>query len=166
MKKLTYSLIGLSFIATAAYGQSAADPAGAIPPADSAATSPADEALPPPPDPAAPPPGDAIPPEPVPADELPPPPADAGADAAVTADASFTDAEIDSFAKATVEVQKIDADTSIDASAKQEQMAAAVTDAGLDPAKYNEIGQALATDPELRAKVQTAMAKHAGGDAG
>lgn len=165
MKKFTYSLIGLSFIATAAYGQSA-DPAGAIPPADSAATSPADDAaLPPPPDPAAPPPGDAIPPEPVPADELPPPP-DASADATTSADASFTDAEIDSFAKATVEVQKIDADASVDASAKQEQMAAAVTNAGLDPAKYNEIGQALATDPELRAKVQTAMAKHTGGDAG
>ena len=93
-------------------------------------------------------------------------PADPSADAAITADASFTDAEIDSFAKATVEVQKIDADASIDASAKQDQMAAAVTGAGLDPAKYNEIGQALATDPELRAKVQTAMAKHAGGSAG
>lgn len=164
MKKLSYSLIGLSFIATAAYAQSA-DPTGALPPQDGAVPGQADPAVPPPPEPAVPAPQDAIPPEPVPADAIPPAP-DASADAAVTADASFTDAEIDSFAKATVEVQKIDGDASLDAAAKQEQMAAAVTEAGLDPAKYNEIGQALATDTELRAKVQTAMAKHAGGSAG
>ena len=39
-------------------------------------------------------------------------------------------------------------------------MAAAVTEAGLDPAKYNAIGRAAQSDAELRAKVQTAMSKY------
>jgi hypothetical protein len=39
-------------------------------------------------------------------------------------------------------------------------MVAAVTEAGLDPAKYNAIGRAAQTDPELRTKVQTAMSKY------
>ncbi len=36
-------------------------------------------------------------------------------------------------------------------------MQAAVTETGLDPAKYNAIGKAAQADPALRAKVQTAM---------
>lgn len=153
MRKIAYSLIGLTFVATAAYAQSASDPAGAVPPPDASA------------------PAESAPPSDVPPSDVPPaepaPPSDPLADGSATTSAStFTDAEIDSFAAATVEVQKIDADTTLDAAAKQTQMAAAVTEAGIDPAKYNEIGQALATDTELRAKVQTAMAKHAGPPAG
>lgn len=159
MKKIAYSLLGLSFIATAAYAQ----------PAPDVTTDPAAPAelpgatLPEPTD--AVPPADTLPAEPVPADALPPEPAapsDPLADAAPATGEAFTDAQIDSFAAATVKVQEIDADATIDASAKQSQMAEAVTAAGLDPATYNEIGAALATDTELRAKVQTAMARHAG----
>ncbi len=73
-----------------------------------------------------------------------------------------SDTEVDSFAKATVELQKISADTALDETAKQGKMADAVKAAGLDPARYNEIGQAVSTDTDLRAKVQTAMAKYAG----
>lgn len=153
MRKIAYSLIGLTFVATAAYAQPASDAAGAVPPPDASA------------------PAESVPPSDVPPADVPPAepaaPSDPLADGSATASTStFTDAEIDSFAAATVEVQKIDADTSLDAAAKQTQMAAAVTEAGIDPAKYNEIGQALATDTELRAKVQTAMAKHAGPPAG
>jgi hypothetical protein len=158
VRKIAYSLIGLTFAATAAYAQPASDPAGAAPPPD--ASAPADAVPPSDVPPAEPAPGDAVPPA------EPAPPSDPLADGSATAGATFTDAEIDSFAAATVEVQKIDADATLDAAAKQSKMAAAVTGAGIDPAKYNEIGQALATDTELRAKVQTAMAKHAGPPAG
>ncbi|OYW45428.1 MAG: hypothetical protein B7Z08_05755 [Sphingomonadales bacterium 32-68-7] len=87
--------------------------------------------------------------------------------APMTADAapaatSVTDAEVESFAAATVKVQAIDTDTTIAADLKQTQMAAAVAEAGIAPQRYNEIGQALSTDTALRTRVQTAMAKHAG----
>jgi uncharacterized membrane protein len=79
----------------------------------------------------------------------------------VTAAADVTETEIDSFAKATVALQEIQADTTIAADQKQSAMAAAVTESGLDPAKYNAIGRAAQSDAELRAKVQTAMSKYA-----
>ena len=75
--------------------------------------------------------------------------------------ADVTEAEIDSFAKATVKLQEIQADATIAADQKQAAMQAAVTEAGLDPAKYNAIGKATQADPALRAKVQTAMSRHA-----
>ena len=89
-------------------------------------------------------------------------PAEPVADAAVAGTVDVSEAEIDSFAKATVKLQAIQADTALAADQKQTAMAAAVTEAGLDPAKYNEIGKAAAADPELRASIQTAMARHAG----
>ena len=136
MKKLALSFTGLILAAGAAQAQPAEVPANdhAAPHADAA---PADAA----------------------------PPADAAApaaDAAVTAAADVTEADIDSFAKATVALQEIQADTSIAPEQKQTAMAAAVSEAGLDPAKYNEIGRAAQSDAQLRAKVQTAMSKYAG----
>jgi hypothetical protein len=83
----------------------------------------------------------------------------AGASAAVATQVS--DAEVDQFAQATVKVQKIVADASIDQTAKQQQMAAAVTGTGLQPARYNEIAKAVPGDTALRTRVQTAMAKYA-----
>lgn len=107
-------------------------------------------------------PADAAPADPGPPAPSAPEPADPAADAgAATAD-SVSDADIDSFAKATVKLQAIQADTSIADDQKQSQMQAAVTESGLDPAKYNEIGKAAQADPALRDKVRTAMAKHAG----
>lgn len=85
-----------------------------------------------------------------------PAPADAAADAA-----QVSDADIDSFAKATVKLQAIQDDAAIAADQKQTAMAAAVAEVGLDPAKYNSIGKAAAADATLRAKVQTAMSKYA-----
>ena len=151
MKKLALSFTGLILAAGAAQAQPAEVPANdhAAPHADAApadAAPPADAAVP------------ATPAEPAtPAQAAAP-----AADAAVTAAADVTEADIDSFAKATVALQEIQADTSIAPEQKQTAMAAAVSEAGLDPAKYNEIGRAAQSDAQLRAKVQTAMSKYAG----
>lgn len=146
MRMLAYSLTGLVFAATAAHAQPAADPATA--PESPETTSEVDAATPPD---AADPAADAAS---APADAVP-------ADTAAAASVAVTDAEIDSFAKATVKLQEIQADTAIAEDQKQTAMAAAVAEAGLDPAKYNEIGKAVASDATLRAKVQTAMSKYA-----
>src|SRR5690606_25825703 len=47
-----------------------------------------------------------------------------------------SDADVESFAKATVKLQEIDADTTLEGEQKQAAMAAAVQEVGLDPAKY------------------------------
>lgn len=148
MKKFVYSFAGLVLAASAAHAQPAEEPTGAIAQPDAHA-------------------GHAEPATPAPADQA----ADAAADAAASAapaapaaaaavGAEVTEAEVDSFAKATVKLQAIQADTTIAADLKQAAMQAAVTEAGLDPAKYNAIGKAIQADPALRAKVQTAMARH------
>ena len=82
--------------------------------------------------------------------------------ASVPTSSQVSDTEVDSFAKATVAVQKISADAQLDESAKQKQMAEAVKSAGLEPARYNDIGKAVSADPALLAKIRTAMAKYAG----
>jgi ABC-type Na+ efflux pump permease subunit len=81
-------------------------------------------------------------------------------EAAAAVDVS--DAEVESFAKATVKLQEIDGDASLEGDQKQAAMAAAVQEAGLDPVKYNEIAQAVGTDTALRAKVVEAMGKAKG----
>jgi hypothetical protein len=84
-----------------------------------------------------------------------------GADASAPTTIEVSDTQIDQFAKATIKLQKIDADAKLDADAKQAKMAAAVKSSGLDPARYNEIAKAIPTDDALRSKVQVAMAKYA-----
>ena len=82
--------------------------------------------------------------------------------AAAQASVEVTDAEVDSFAQATVKLQVISEDASLDGDAKQQKMVAAVTEVGLDPQRYTEIGRATATDTALRTRIQTAMAKYGG----
>ena len=89
-------------------------------------------------------------------------PAEEPAAAAAQASVEVTDAEVDSFAQATVKLQVISEDASLDGDAKQQQMVAAVTEVGLDPQRYTEIGRATATDTALRTRIQTAMAKYGG----
>jgi hypothetical protein len=157
MKKYIYSFAGLVLAASAAHAQTADDQA-AEPPAPEASASaepatPAEAAEPATPaDPAA---GAAA----VPAE--PATPAAPAASANVDATVEVSEADIDSFAKATVKLQAIQADTAIPDDQKQTAMAAAVSEVGLNPAKYNAIGQAAQSDSELRAKVQTAMSKYA-----
>ena len=151
MKKYALTFTGLVLAAAAANAQPAEGPAndhaaphaeGALPAESAAPATPAEPAV-----------SDA------PADAAPTAvPAEPAAPAIAAADVS--EAEIESFARATVELQAIQADATIAADQKQAAMAAAVTGAGLNPAKYNAIGKAAQADPELRAKVQTAMARH------
>ena len=89
-------------------------------------------------------------------------PAEEPAAAAAQASVEVTDAEVDSFAQATVKLQVISEDASLDGDAKQQKMVAAVTEVGLDPQRYTEIGRATATDTALRTRIQTAMAKYGG----
>jgi hypothetical protein len=155
MRKLTYPLIGLALAATAANAQETPD-AGSLPGPEAGAAAPADAVPPATPDDAVPPAVESFPPEAAPPEG----PAAPGPDAQ---SAEFTDEQVDQFAEATVRVQAIDEDASIAAAEKQSRMATAVTQAGLDPATYNKIGQAIAVDPELRNRVQVAMARHSGG---
>ena len=136
MKRVLVMALGGALCSTMAYAQSA-DSEG--PPAPDAAAAP---------------------------DSAAPDAAAAAQDAAPACDAAaaveVTDAEVESFAKATVKLQKIDADASLAGDQKQAAMAAAVQEVGLDPAKYNQIAQAVGTDTALRAKVVEAMGKEAG----
>lgn len=143
MKKLTYPLIAFAFAATAAQAQDIpADPAEqdtAQPAAPDQWSSPDAQSQ------------DATPTEPA------APPADAAPGAGATA---VTDAEVSSYAQAAAKVQEIARDATIPDDAKQQQMASAVSEAGLAPQRFNEISQAIGADPELRARVQTALAAH------
>jgi hypothetical protein len=154
MKYISSSLAALAFASMAVQAQ-AQDATSAPPDTDAAAPAQPDTSPPP----ATPAPDT----DTSPADTAAPPAASQASDAGVSGESTIqvSEAEIDQFAQATVKVQKINADTSLDDAAKQKQMADAVTAAGLDAARYNEIGQALATDGALRAKVQMAMAKYA-----
>jgi hypothetical protein len=153
MKKFVYSFAGLVLAASAAHAQPTEEPAGDAAPPE-AHSDPAEPAAPSAPaDPAADAAGDAA------ADAASAPPADPAAPPAAAADVS--DADVDSFAKATVKLQEIQADATIAADQKQTAMQAAVTESGLDPAKYNAIGKAVQADPALRARVQTAMSRNA-----
>jgi len=183
MKKIVYSLSGLILAASAAHAQPTDEAAGAEahgaahaetaapaeptlpaePATDAAAepATPAESALPA--EPAAPsdPLADAAPEPALPAEPAPPASAEAPApDSPGLAVTDVSEADVDSFAKATVKLQAIQADASIAADQKQTAMQAAVTESGLDPAKYNAIGKAVQTDPTLRARVQTAMSRH------
>src|SRR3546814_18163999 len=76
------------------------------------------------------------------------------AQAPQTADVS--DAEVDQFASAAVEVQKIGSDTAVAEDAKQEKMAAAVQRPGLSADRFNQNAQAPQDDPALHAHIHSA----------
>lgn len=67
-------------------------------------------------------------------------------------DMAFTDAEIQSFAAAAMKIQNLEGDET----AKQEQAAAIVANAGIDPATFNAIGAAMQSDPAVAERVQLA----------
>ena len=75
------------------------------------------------------------------------------------AGASYTDAEIQQFAKAVLAVQKIQQDATLSATDKQSKMAAAVQSAGLTPQKFNEIASASNADPALMQRIQLAASQ-------
>jgi len=130
MKKITYPLIAFAFVATAAQAQDSVVGQSDAQPQDSL---PADAAA---------------------------PPADTAAQAGPTAGTAVTDSEVSSYAQAAAKVQAIAKDTALADDAKQQQMATAVSEAGLAPQRFNEISQAINADPQLRERIQTAMAAH------
>jgi len=141
MRILVYSLPGLVLVASAAHAQPAAETAAPAAPVEHAADAAADAA------------GQAAAPVEHAAPAVPAAPALTAAD--------VSDTEIDSFAKATIKLRAIQADATISADLKPAAMRAAVTEAGLEPAKYNAISKAAQADPALRAKLQTAMTRYA-----
>ncbi len=77
--------------------------------------------------------------------------------ASAAGSSSFSDGDIKQFAAAAVEVTKIQSDASIPAADKQPKMLAALQASGLPPEKFNQIGQAAATDPALQQRIQAAV---------
>lgn len=100
------------------------------------------------------------------AQELPGQPAGdpAAAELSTEADAAaqFSDAEIAGFAEAMLGIRELQADSALDATAKQEQAGAIVAEAGIDPRTFNAIGQAMQSDPEIAQRVQLAVAARQG----
>ncbi len=70
---------------------------------------------------------------------------------------TITPQDIDNFAKAVIEVNKIQTDASLDKDQKQTAMTAAVEQSNLDPFKFNTIVQASETNAELKQRVQLAI---------
>ncbi|MEP9358517.1 hypothetical protein [Sphingomonas sp. KR3-1] len=83
-------------------------------------------------------------------------PAPAAPAAAPATSATVTDAEVSQFATAALEVEKIRKDTTVADADKGAKMMAAATGAGLTAERFNAIGQAMATDTALNARVQAA----------
>ncbi len=88
-----------------------------------------------------------------------PEPATPAAPAASAAPATVTDAEVTQFAAAALAIEKINKDTTIAAADKNTKMAEAVTSSGLEPTRFNEIGQAMQADPVLNQRIQKAAAE-------
>lgn len=98
---------------------------------------------------------------PVLAQEAAPAPAPQAAVPAASATA-VTDAELKSFAKAALAVDKLSKDASVPAADKNTKLAAAVTEAGLKPERFNEIASATSADADLQKRVQAAVAAEQG----
>jgi hypothetical protein len=86
-----------------------------------------------------------------------PAPAPQTATPAPAAPATVTDAEVTSFAKAAIAVDKVNKDTAVPAADKPKKLADAVTAAGIAPERFNAIATASGTDAELQKRIQTAI---------
>jgi hypothetical protein len=96
--------------------------------------------------------------------EAPPPPAasNPAGPSAPAQQESYSDAQVESFADAVVNVQEIQTDATLDQEQKQTAMVAAVQEAGLDPQTYNSISQAAQSDEQLLERIQLAVASRKG----
>ncbi len=77
--------------------------------------------------------------------------------AEATTPAPITDAEITMFAKAALAADAVTKDASIPAADKTAKMTEAVTAAGLETARFNQIATLAQTDPGVKEKVQAAI---------
>lgn len=98
--------------------------------------------------------------EPAPAQSAPATPdqGTTGAGAAASTSA-VTDTEVKQYAMAALAVNKINADTSIPTAEKNPKFVAAITASGLQPQRFNEISQAMASDTALNQRIQAAAAQ-------
>ena len=83
----------------------------------------------------------------------------AQATAAAVTSASVTDAELTQFVTVALQIEKIRKDTTITEADKTAKMASAAQASGIDPARFNAIGQAMQTDTALNARVQAMATK-------
>jgi len=79
--------------------------------------------------------------------------------AGATSTSTFTDTEVKQYATAALAVNKINADTSIPTAEKNPKFVAAITASGLQPQRFNEISQAMASDTALNQRIQAAAAQ-------
>ncbi len=71
--------------------------------------------------------------------------------------APVTDEEVTKFAKAALAADAVTKDASIPAADKTAKMTEAVTAAGLETARFNQIATLAQTDPAVKEKVQAAI---------
>ena len=71
--------------------------------------------------------------------------------------APVTDEEVTKFAKAALAADAVTKDASIPAAEKTAKMTEAVTAAGLDTTRFNQIATLAQTDPAMKEKVQAAI---------
>jgi hypothetical protein len=88
-----------------------------------------------------------------------PAPAAPAAQAAPVTSASVTDTELTQFVTVAMEIEKIRKDTTVPEADKTAKMASAASASGIDPVRFNAIGQAMATDTALNARVQAMATK-------
>ncbi len=91
------------------------------------------------------------------ADAAAPAPAEAAPAAPAAPAAEVTPQEVDAFATAAIKLDAISKEAGLDDTAKQTAMVAAVQESGLEPQRFNEIGQQAQSDPALQEQVQLAV---------
>ncbi|MDG2533257.1 DUF4168 domain-containing protein [Sphingomonas sp. HITSZ_GF] len=94
----------------------------------------------------------------------PPAPAAPAAQAAPVTSATVTDAELTQFVTVALEIEKIRKDPAVPEADKSAKMATAAQSSGIDPVRFNAIGQAMSTDTALNARVQAMATKLASAD--
>jgi hypothetical protein len=80
------------------------------------------------------------------------------APAASATSTTYTDAELTQFARAALAVEKVRKDATIAEADKNARMVAAISGVGIDPERFNAIGQAMQSDPALNQRIQKAAA--------
>ncbi|MBO9621478.1 MAG: DUF4168 domain-containing protein [Sphingomonas sp.] len=78
--------------------------------------------------------------------------------ASAGAAATVSDAEIKQFATAALAVDKVRKDAAVPEADKNTKMVEAISASGLQPARFNEIAQAMQADPALNKRIQEAAA--------
>lgn len=83
---------------------------------------------------------------------------DAGMAAQGSGTGAVSDAEVTQFASAALAVDKVRKDTTVAEADKNTKMVEAISSSGLQPARFNEIAQAMQADPALNKRIQEAAA--------